>query len=74
MISRIIDEKNVRLAKALIDKADNILIVSHMSPDGDAVGSALAASHVLTSLGKEVKILVPDNFLGQLKCLPGARR
>ena len=73
MISRIIDEKNVRLAKALIDKADNILIVSHMSPDGDAVGSALAASHVLTSLGKEVKLLVPDNFLGQLKCLPGAK-
>ena len=33
---------------------DNFLVVSHTHPDGDAVGSTLAAAHVLKALGKQV--------------------
>ena len=33
---------------------DNFLVASHTNPDGDAVGSMLAASHVLKGLGKQV--------------------
>ena len=33
---------------------DNFLVVSHTHPDGDAVGSTLAAAHVLKALGKRV--------------------
>lgn len=73
MISRIIDEKQIRKAKALIERAEHILVITHMSPDGDAVGSSLAAMHVLGAMGKDVKVLVPDAFLSQLRALPGAK-
>lgn len=72
MISRIIDEKNIRAAARLINSAREVVVVTHMSPDGDAVGSSLAAMHVLTDLGKKVKVVVPDAPLGNLRHLPGA--
>ena len=31
--------------KELIDKAERIVILTHMAPDGDAMGSALALWH-----------------------------
>ena len=54
MITRIIDEKSVRRLKELIDDSEKILIISHTAPDGDAIGSSLAAMHVLMSIGKEL--------------------
>lgn len=73
MISRIIDEKQIRKAKSLIDNAEHILVVTHTTPDGDAVGSSLAAMHVLGALGKDVKVLLPDAPLASLRVLPGAK-
>lgn len=73
MISRIIDEKQIHKAKTLIDSAEQILVVTHATPDGDAIGSSLAAMHVLGALGKDVKVLVPDTYLAQLRVLPGAK-
>ena len=34
--------------KELIDKAKKIVILTHMAPDGDAMGSALAVYHYVT--------------------------
>ena len=51
--------------KQKIDEANSILILTHENPDGDAIGSSLAMYLVLTSLGKEVEVIVkgmPDNF------------
>ncbi|MDE6276810.1 MAG: DHH family phosphoesterase [Muribaculaceae bacterium] len=73
MISQIIDEKSIRKLKELLDDSSKITITCHQGPDGDAIGSSLAAMHVLTSLGKEVRIVAPDGFLGQLRQLPGAK-
>lgn len=73
MISQRIDEKSIRKAKTLIDAANTITIICHTSPDGDAVGSSLAACHVLTAIGKDVHVVVPDAFLFNLKGLPGAK-
>jgi phosphoesterase RecJ-like protein len=46
--------------------AKNILIVSHLDADGDAVGSALACWHFLRANRKEAHIfisgLIPENF------------
>jgi nanoRNase/pAp phosphatase (c-di-AMP/oligoRNAs hydrolase) len=42
MISKIIAEEKVVKAKDLIYDAENIAIIAHSNPDGDAVGSALA--------------------------------
>lgn len=73
MISRIIDEKSVSRLKELIDNSEKILIICHTAPDGDAIGSSLAAMHVLMSLGKDARVLVPDQPLANLRKLPGAK-
>lgn len=49
-----------QIIKAQINKARQIVITSHQSPDGDAVGSSLALFHYLKSLGKEVCVILPD--------------
>ena len=46
--------------KEEIEKAKTILIVTHESPDGDAIGSSLAMYQALKKLGKEVDIVVPE--------------
>lgn len=43
-----------------IKKAKNIVILTHESPDGDAIGSSLAMYHALIQLGKEVDLIVPE--------------
>lgn len=73
MISRRLNEKDIKEAKRLIDKAEKIVITCHTSPDGDAIGSCLAAQHVLAQLGKDVRVVVPDAFLSDLNVLPGAK-
>jgi len=45
------DLKNLALQ---LRSADNILITSHVNPDGDAVGSVLAAAYLLKAIGKRV--------------------
>ena len=40
-----------------IAEARNVLVVSHVNPDGDAIGSSLAMANYLQSLGKQVVIL-----------------
>ena len=44
----------------LIKEAENIVITSHRSPDGDSVGSSMAIYYFIKALGKEVKICHPD--------------
>lgn len=52
--------------KSRIEDANNILIISHQKPDGDALGSSLALSHYLDHLEKKHTCYcihkVPQNF------------
>jgi phosphoesterase RecJ-like protein len=57
--------------KKAISKASQISIVTHWSPDGDAMGSSLGLYHFLVSLKKKVKVIVPNEYPGFLKWLPG---
>lgn len=48
-----------------IENANNICILSHENPDGDAIGSSLGFYHIIKKMGKSVEILmkkVPTNF------------
>ncbi|OPZ99956.1 MAG: Bifunctional oligoribonuclease and PAP phosphatase NrnA [Bacteroidetes bacterium ADurb.Bin416] len=72
MLTKILDEGLLQKAKHLLESADKVAILSHTSPDGDALGSTLALAHHLTGEGKEVKVLLPDPFPGFLAWLPGA--
>jgi len=52
----------------LIDTSQNILILTHQRPDGDAIGSSLAMYESLISMGKNVTVVMQDvpevyNFL-----------
>jgi len=55
----------------VLTKAKNIAIVTHWSPDGDAMGSSLALYHFLKAKGKNVKVIVPNDYPQFLYWLPG---
>lgn len=44
----------------LIGSSKKIVVTSHRSPDGDAIGSTLAMYHFITRLGGDVEICHPD--------------
>jgi phosphoesterase RecJ-like protein len=72
MLNKIIAEESIQKAKKLINKNDKIIIIAHVSPDGDAIGSSLALYHYLTQLGKQVQVIVPNDFPGFLKWMSGS--
>ena len=73
MLSKVIDQANVDKVRIYFERAESIVIVSHVSPDGDAVGSSLGLSHFLTGQGKNVNIVVPNAFPDFLRWMPGAK-
>lgn len=58
---------------ALVDESAHIVICSHRSPDGDALGSSLGLAGYLRSQGKDPVVCVPDMFPDFLQWLPGAQ-
>lgn len=58
--------------KHRIQSAENIVITSHVSPDGDAIGSTLGLYHYLKNLNKSVKVIVPNDFPNFLAWLPSS--
>ena len=65
--------KNCSLAETgkLLKAANKLVIVSHVSPDGDTIGSSLALMHALRMLGKEVIMNVDDDISTVYSFLPG---
>ncbi|MEM8929069.1 MAG: bifunctional oligoribonuclease/PAP phosphatase NrnA, partial [Bacteroidota bacterium] len=52
-------------------QSNNILIVPHKNPDGDAIGSSLGLFHFLRALGKTSQVIVPNDYPKFLKWMPG---
>ena len=73
MISKIIAQEEISKVEDLIDKYDKFVIVTHISPDGDAIGSSLGLFHYLNDLGCEVTIITPNSFPDFLKWIKGAK-
>lgn len=44
----------------LITQSNNILVLTHESPDGDAIGSSMAMYHMLKDMNKMVDIVIPE--------------
>lgn len=72
MISKIISGQNISKVEQLLSKYDKIVIVTHVSPDGDAIGSTLGLYHYLNDAGNNVNIIVPNAFPDFLKWMNGA--
>ncbi|PCJ23593.1 MAG: phosphoesterase [Flavobacteriales bacterium] len=58
--------------KEILNNSKSIVITTHKSPDGDAIGSSLALYHFLKKKGKEVSVIVPDAFPEFLKWMDGS--
>ena len=56
----------------LFSTSANILLISHINPDGDAIGSQLALYHFLTAKGRNVSMMTPNYIQEFLKWMPGA--
>lgn len=55
-------------------KAPKVALFSHVSPDGDCIGSMLGIGLALEKLGKEVYFYNPDPIPRNLSFLPGVNR
>jgi len=60
-------------AQALHD-ARRVRILTHIRPDGDAIGSMLGLGLSLQSAGKQVQMILPDGVPQPLRFLPGSRQ
>lgn len=73
MLSKVIAQAEIDHVEKWFEKADKFVIVSHVSPDGDAIGSSLGLFHFLSSQGRTVHVIVPNAFPDFLKWMPGAK-
>lgn len=63
------------LTRILEAKNNHIAIVSHVNPDGDAVGSTMGLYHFLKKdLQKNVDVILPGNFPSFLGWIPGSEK
>lgn len=58
----------------VLRKAPKVALFSHVSPDGDCMGSMLAIGQALEKMGKEVTFYNPDPVPRNLTFLPGSSR
>lgn len=73
MLNRLLDENKIKELRKLLETCDNIVITSHIAPDGDAMGSSLGLAGVLNAIGKTVKVITPDMPPRNLMFLHGAK-
>ena len=59
---------------AVLKKEKVFFLATHINPDGDAIGSALALSSALESMGKEVYVYNKDRVPELYKFMPGHKR
>ncbi len=65
--------KKIEELKSFLKKPQNIVIIGHKDPDGDAVGSTLALKRYFELKGHNCTVIVPNNFPGFLSWIPGSK-
>lgn len=64
------NKADLSIAQVLLDAKQNIVIIPHKNPDGDAIGSTLGLSGVLKQLHHTVTVIVPNEFPDFLAWMP----
>jgi len=72
MKAKQMNEALLQIASQRLKKAQNVLVVSHVRPDGDAVGSILALGLILQNVGKDVQMVLTDGVPSTFRYLPGS--
>ena len=65
-------EPQWQAAAEAIHGARSVLVVGHIAPDGDAVGSLLGIAESLRALGKDVTAAIDDGVPPELRFIPGS--
>ena len=73
MLTKVIEQAKIDHFTKWFERADKIVIVSHVSPDGDAIGSSLGLYHFFDSQEKTVNVIVPNAFPDFLRWMPGSK-
>ena len=63
---------DLRELRSLVANMRRALVVSHISPDGDTIGSALALARALRQRGVVVRLSCADPVPAELRFLPGS--
>ncbi len=73
MMTKKIADENIEKVRKLIETHDKMVIVTHLSPDGDAVGSSLALYHFLNAIENNVTVVVPNGYPAFLSWIKGCK-
>lgn len=57
-----LQQNEVDKIKSIITENQNFVITTHHNSDGDAIGSSTAVAEVLRQMGKNVKIILPNDY------------
>ncbi len=57
--------------KSFLQSTNQVSIVCHQNPDGDAIGSSMGLKHLLENSGMKAQVIVPNDFPDFLKYLEG---
>src|SRR5574338_940576 len=66
------DTEIITNIKDRLDSAQQVVIASHVRPDGDAIGSLLALGLALQDAGKEVQMVLVDGVSASFRHLEGS--
>lgn len=72
-ITRILEPELIEKIQGFIDGHQNFIVTTHMSPDGDAVGSSVAMTRFLRAKGKQATIIFNDTPGENLSFIPGVK-
>jgi phosphoesterase RecJ-like protein len=67
-------ETMINAMRQALQEATRILVVSHIRPDGDAIGSLLGFGLALQAVGKTVTMVSVDGVPATLRHLPGSEQ
>jgi bifunctional oligoribonuclease and PAP phosphatase NrnA len=66
------DEEKTGVIKERLEKSRNVVVASHVRPDGDAIGSLLGLGLALRNAGKLVQMVLVDGVPSSFKHLEGS--
>ncbi|CAL2083643.1 bifunctional oligoribonuclease/PAP phosphatase NrnA [Tenacibaculum sp. 190524A02b] len=64
--------KQFKELKEFLSQPQNVVIIGHRNPDGDAIGSTLGLKHYLEKKGHHAQVLVPNEYPDFLHWIPGS--
>ena len=73
MLTKVIEQAKIDRFARWMGHAERIVIVAHVAPDGDAIGSSLGLWHFLNSQDKVANVIVPNAFPDFLRWMPGSK-